>query len=310
MTNDITRDTQRIDCIDRRHFIAGAAAAAAAVAFPGRIGLAARAEQERFEICAFIKFVQSLSYDEMAESIAEIGFDGIESTVRAGGHVLPERVADDLPKQLEAVKRHGLDMTMITTDVLGVDQPLTESVLRTGAALGIKMYRMGFYRYDKKRGVMDQLNELRPRLKDLAALNRELGISAVYQNHSGADFVGAPVWDLQYLLQDVPVDEIGVAFDIRHATVEGGLSWPLQYDIVKPHMGAVFAKDFDWVGDKAEHVPLGEGRVDRKFFKMHAQSGIDCPVSLHVEYLKNGDAQDNLAAMRRDLATLRKWLNQ
>lgn len=294
---------------DRRFFMQGTLAGLAAT-LPYRYTQAAPRSNasERPPICAFIKFVQSLSYDEMAASIAEIGFAGIESTVRKGGHVDPEKVEDQLPKQYEAVKEHGLDITIMTTDVLGLDQPLTEKVLRTGADLGIKKYRMGFYRYDEKRSVMEQLKEIRPRVKELAALNGELGISAVYQNHSGANFVGAPLWDVRYLLQDIPVEQIGLAFDIRHATVEGGLAWPLNYDVMKPHIGAVYTKDFEWQGKKPEHVPLGEGRVDKKFFQMHQASGIDCPISLHVEYLKQGDAQENLAALRRDFGVLQEWL--
>lgn len=296
------------NAIDRRTFVGGAVAAAAAVAAP-RAALAADSHAaERPDICAFIKFVQSLSYDEMADRIAEIGFDGIESTVRRKGHVLPERVKEDLPRQLEAVKRAGMDITIMTTDVVQVDQPYTEDVLRTGAELGVKKYRMGFHRYDPKRGVMEQLDEIRPKMQELAALNKELGLTAVYQNHSGASFVGATLWDLRYLLEGIPADQIGSAFDIRHAHIEGGLAWPLHYDIMKPHIGAVFAKDYIWKGPKETHVPLGAGRVDKKFFKMHRDSGIDCPVSLHVEYLKQGDAEENLAALKRDYGVLCDWL--
>lgn len=294
--------------LDRRGFLGASIASAAALAVQGAPALAAGSSDARPPVCAFIKFVQALSYDDMASRIAEIGFDGVESTVRKGGHVEPERVEEDLPKQFEAVKRAGLDFTIMTTDVLSVDQPLTEKVLRTGASLGVKKYRMGFYRYQPGRSVMSQLADLRPQLLELAALNRELGLSAVYQNHSGPDFVGAPLWDLLYLMKDVPADEVGVAFDIRHASVEGGTAWPLHYDVMKPHVGAVFAKDFVWDGAKPRHVPLGQGRVDKKFFQMHRESGVNCPVSLHVEYLPDGDAEANLAALRRDHAVLRKWL--
>lgn len=295
--------------LDRRAFL-GTAAAATAAAWAQPAFAAPEAASGRPEICAFIKFVQSLSYDEMAERIAEIGFDGTESTVRRKGHVLPERVKDDLPRHVEALKKHGLDMTIMTTDVVRLGDPYTEDVLRTGAELGVKMYRMGFYTYDPDRGVMEQLDEIRPQLKELAAFNKELGLTAVYQNHSGAKYVGAPLWDLRYALEGIPKEQIGVAFDIRHATIEGGLSWPLEYDIIKPHLGALFAKDFDWFGKKADHVPLGEGRVDKKFFKMHKESGIEVPVSLHVEYLKKGDAEENLAAMTRDYKKLCSWLDQ
>lgn len=295
--------------LDRRVFLGGAVAAATAIASPGRLALANDTAASGTEVCAFIKFVQSLSYDEMAQRIAEIGFEGIESTVRKGGHVLPEQVEENLPKQMEAVKKSGMDITIMTTDVLDTNNPLTERVLRTGASLGIKKYRMGFYRYDESRSVMEQLDEIRPKLKDLAALNRELGITAVYQNHSGANFVGSVLWDLKYLLEEIPREEIGSAFDIRHATVEGGTAWPIHYDVMKPHIGAVFAKDFLWDGKKPKHVPLGEGRVDSDFFKLHKASGLDCPVSLHVEYLQKGDAEENLAALKRDYTTLKQWLS-
>ncbi len=296
--------------IDRRGFIGTSLAAAASVSLSSNLAIAANPLKAKPPICVFIKFIQSLSYDDMAKAVAELGFDGIESTVRKGGHVSPERVEEELPKQLEAVKKQGLDITIMTTDVLNLEDPLTERVLRTGASLGIKKYRMGFYRYDLNRSIMDQLNEIRPKLADLAALNKELGISAVYQNHCGADFVGSVLWDLKYLLEGIPKEQIGSAFDIRHATVEGGTAWPLHYDVMKPHIGAVFAKDFEWIGKKPEHVPMGEGRVDSKFFKMHQMSGIDCPISVHVEYLKKGNAQENLAAIKHDFNVLKDWLNK
>jgi sugar phosphate isomerase/epimerase len=294
--------------LDRRQMLYGTAAMALGAMLPAQVGCAAEPRSKKAPIVAFTKFVQSLGYEELGERIAAIGFDGIESTVRNGGHVDPAQVEVDLPKHVEAVRKAGIDVTIITTDVLGTDQPLTEKVLRTAADLGIKQYRMGFYRYDLRRSVMDQLNEIRPRLRDLAALNRDLGLNAVYQNHSGNNFVGAPIWDVHYLLEGIPREEIGIAFDIRHATVEGGLSWPLQYDLMKPSVGAVFVKDFQWKGRRDEHVPLGKGRVDPKFFAIHEKSGIECPYSIHVEYLPRAGADENLAALATDLKQLKSWL--
>lgn len=306
MPNDLPNDLLP-SAFDRRTFMRGAAASAAAAALPS-IGLANHHAAKRPELCVFIKFVQSLSYDEMAQRLAALGFDGIESTVRAKGHVEPERVKDDLPRQMEAVKKAGMDITIMTTDVVQVDQPYTEDVLRTGAALGIKKYRMGFWRYDPNRGVMEQLDELKPKVKELAALNRELGLTAVYQNHCGKKYVGAPIWDLRYLLEDIDPQDVGMAFDLRHATIEGGLAWPLHYDVMKPHIGAVFAKDFVWGEKKEQHVPLGTGRVDKSFYQTLMQDHLNVPVSLHVEYLKKGDAEENLAAIERDFGVLKNWL--
>lgn len=295
--------------IDRREFVSRAVLATSLGAVMGISASAGEQRSPSYRICAFEKFLQDLSYDELADTISELGFVGIEATVRKGGHVLPERVEDDLPKLVEALKKRDLEVTTMASDVLSPDQPLTEKVLRTAVGLGVKSYRMGFYRYDLTRPIVKQLEEIRPGLNELAALNRELGISALYQNHSDAKFVGATIWDLYLLLKDIPREEIGSAFDIRHATIEAGLSWPVLYDVIKPHIGALFVKDFVWKGKKAQHVPLGTGRVDPNFFKIIKRDNFQGPISLHVEYLPRGSTQENIDALRRDLKVLRGWLS-
>src|SRR5205814_8116826 len=57
---------------------------------------------ERLKIHIFSKHLQFLNYHDMAEAAAEMGFDGIDLTVRPSGHVLTERVETDMPKAVEA----------------------------------------------------------------------------------------------------------------------------------------------------------------------------------------------------------------
>ena len=78
---------------------------------------------------------------------------------------------------------------------------------------------------------------------------------------------------------------------------------------MKPHIGALFVKDFQWDGRKAKHVPLGTGRVNPKFFEMIKSDGFKGPISLHVEYLGKAGTQANIDALRRDLKVLRGWLS-
>ena len=62
------------------------------------------------EFHVFSKMFQSpvtKSVDELCELMAKAGFDGIQWTVRPKGHVLPERVAEDLPKVVAAAKKQG-----------------------------------------------------------------------------------------------------------------------------------------------------------------------------------------------------------
>ena len=110
------------------------------------------------------------------------------------------------------------------------------------------------------------------------------------------------------LIENIPPEQIGCVFDIRHAAVEAGEAWPVYFDLMKPHITAASFKDFRWNGRKSEHVPLGQGLVDPKFFQMLEASDFSGPISVHVEYLPKGDAKENLAAITRDFATFRQML--
>lgn len=244
--------------------------------------------------------------------MAELGVQGIEAPIRKGGHIEPDAVADKLPSLVEALKKHGLDIAVLTSDINDPNDPLTEKVLGVAAKLGIKRYRMKYFRYDLDQDVTEQIKAWRPQIKELAALNRDLGITGVYQNHAGRNYVGAALWDLPPLLEGIRPDEIGIAYDIRHATVEGGTSWPVTFNRIRPHLNVVYVKDFAWEGgEKPINVPLGKGRVDPNFFSILAKSGYDGPISLHEEYLDHRQPElvpEHLKAIKQDLATLRGWL--
>jgi sugar phosphate isomerase/epimerase len=291
--------------LSRRAFVSGGLGAAALAITPKLSAASASADHK---ICSFVKFVQSLSYDELAEKIAELGFDGIEATIRNGGQIEPNNAVDELPKLVEALKKHDVEITIMASSINSVDQPNTERILRAAALLGVKRYRLAYYRYDPKRSVTKQLQELKPVVKDLAALNHDLGITGVYQNHAGARFVGSTIWDLRELFQGISHDDMAIAFDIRHATAEAGLSWPLLFNVASEQLGAIYVKDFAWHDRRVENVPLGKGRVDKSIFNLVKASGFTGPMSLHIEYLEKGDVAANLAAMKNDLATLRTWL--
>lgn len=295
--------------LNRRQFLQQSATATlAATALPTAFSAAATSTNSPWKFCAFEKPLQNLSYDDLADFMAELGFNGIEATVRPGGHVLPERVEEDLPKFAEALKKRGLEITILTSGINSTAQPHTEKVLRTAGMLGIQRYRMLWWQYDLKKPIRAQVEALRPVLKDLVALNREVGISGLYQNHSGADMVGAPLWDLFELIKDYAPKDIGLAYDIHHAHVEGGLSWPTQFHLVKSHITAACVKDFVWDQNKVKDVPLGAGRVDKKIMTLLKEAKFNGPVSLHVEYGEGIGKQALRAAFRKDFDTLRGWI--
>ena len=58
--------------------------------------------KESFKLNVFSKTLQFLEINKMVNLAAEMGFDGIDLTVRPKGHVLPENVEKVLPKAVEA----------------------------------------------------------------------------------------------------------------------------------------------------------------------------------------------------------------
>src|SRR5450759_2716362 len=140
-------------------------------------------------ICAFSKHFHWTSVAETAAMCAALGYDAIDLTLRAGGHVEPERVEEDLPKAVEVIRKAGLQIPMVTSDIVDTKTPHAERILKTLQAVGIRLYRWGGLRYDPKREIPAQLAEMKPRVKDLAAMNRHYGVTAMYHTHSGFDQV-------------------------------------------------------------------------------------------------------------------------
>ena len=293
----------------RRSFLTGCAAVAASSLVQAD---PVSAQKNNNPVCVFTKPFNSLSFDELAQQVAAIGLQGIEAPVRAGGHIEPEAVPDELPKLVEALAAHGREVTILTSDVNDPSSPLTEKVLRTAAELGIRYYRMKYLKYDESRSITAQIRSWKGQLRDLAALNQQLGITAVYQNHAGRNYFGAPIWDLASALDGIDPTHLGVAYDIRHATVEAGMSWPIGFHRIRPHVQVVYVKDFVWGDRKPVNVPLGQGRVQKEFFSMLRQSGFAGPVSLHEEYLDHRRPElvpDHWKAIAQDYQTLRSWMS-
>lgn len=295
--------------ISRRQFLSRTLLASAACTLSPRGSMAAE-DAPRLPILGFTKPFQNIGFERTAEVVAEIGWSGIECPVRAKGQVLPERVEDDLPRLHEALQKRGLELGLITTDIRRVD-PLAERVLRAAARLGVKRYRLAYLHYDLAKPLLPQLARWKAELRDLAALNRELGIAGGIHNHSGKDYIGAPVWDLHELVRDFDPRHLGVCFDIGHATLEGGTSWPIEARLMEPHFTCVYVKDFAWEkgakGWQAKWGPLGEGMVRREFFDWLRKSRYAGPISQHCEYLE-GAGPEQMAQMKKDCALLKEWL--
>jgi sugar phosphate isomerase/epimerase len=301
-----------MELINRRHFAKNIALTTAALAAGfGTDSAPAQSAAKSYKIVGFTKPFQNLDAEQTADTITEIGWDGIECPVRPQGQIEPERAADELPKMIEALKKHGKELTIVTTSILSATQPGAEKLLRLAANLGIKRYRLGFFSYNPKKTMPGQVQEYIAIFRDLAALNKEIGITGGIQNHSG-EYFGAAIWDAWLALKDLDPHYLGNFFDIGHASIEGGLTWRNHARLMQPHFMTVSVKDFVWQkqpkgGAKSEWVPLGEGLLNKDFFKWLKTTPFDGPISHHAEY-KLGSGKPMIEQLRKDVEVLRGWV--
>ena len=294
----------------------------------GALLLAPKAQAKgKLKVCIFAKHLQFVQGEDLAKATAAMGFDGVDIALRKGGNIEPETMAKDLPALVNILRQHGLEVPMVTTDIADTETPLTEEILKTASALGIRNYRFGAYKWDAAKPYDAQLEAWKPRLAKLAALNAKYGMCAMYHTHSGVGVVGASIWDLWYLMKELDPNAIGMNFDVAHATIEGGLGgWIDSFKITGKYLRGIAIKDFAWGKDgkgvaQSQWKPIGEGMVKLpQFFSMVAQTPFAGPVQMHYEYPLGGanggkttltiPKEEVYAAMKKDLDKTRAMMAQ
>jgi sugar phosphate isomerase/epimerase len=277
----------------RRTFVKSVTAAGIMLPFHGLSDLSNEKtilpDSDKSLICAFSKLFQFLDYNQLSEVFAASGLDGIDLTVRPGGHVEPDNVKTDLPKAVAAAKKNGLSVYMMTSAITDTESKINQEVLKTAADQGVIYYRTGYLDYDYTRSIPDNLDNARRVLEKLAVFNEKTGIRGAYQNHHQQPRIGSPVWDLWSILKDIDPEWMSCQYDIWHAVIEGYSSWGNGLRLLSPYIKTRCIKDFTWLdhdGKKIpEAVPLGEGLIDfDAYFRLLNNLKLKGDTSLHIEY--------------------------
>ncbi len=280
------------------------------------------AQTERW--IAFAEFFQDMPLGDFAARVHSMGLGAVDLSIRAEGNVSPEAVETDLPRAADLLAAKRLRIGKITTAIQRADDPLTRRVLETARALGVTHYQVNNWLYRDFGSLRALRNEVRARLLDLAALNAELGMTGLIQNHSCEQF-GANLCDLDFVLDGIDPAHLGIYYDPAHAAIEGGgLGWLMNLDLISDHIAALGVKDFRWVmgnhrhcgGERlqsAEFCALGEGNTPwREVLPLIQRLNLAVPVVFFGEYrdencfdvLSAGAALDQVA---RDVDTFKQW---
>jgi sugar phosphate isomerase/epimerase len=296
---------------NRREFIKSASAFAAVSMLPNTAGF-------NGDICFFSKHLPAMDWTRLAQAVKKLGFGGIDLTVRPGGHVPPERAAEDLPKAVAAIRDEGLRVPMITTALTSAGDPAAKATLSTAGKLSIPFFKPGYYKYsfaDVRGELQKAMNEFR----SLTEISKQSGVQCGFHNHEGN--IGAQLWDVAQTIDQLDPKWVGYYFDIRHAVAEGGVAgWKIALNLAAPRIKMIAVKDSYWEksskGWRQVNCPLGQGMVDWKaYFKALRQADFHGPISLHLEYeipgaTKAAQEDNTLVVAQRDFEFLKARLQE
>jgi sugar phosphate isomerase/epimerase len=259
-----------------------------------------------------LKRTGGLSVDEAGDRIAKLGFDGVDLTVRPGGHVAPEDASQQLSGAIETFRSKGLSVPMITTGITDADEEYAEDIFAVADAEDVEYLKLGYWYYDGFGSIHEGCDSMREDLEGIRELSTEYDVTPAVHTHSG-DFLSANPAMLWSVLRDGKPEDLGIYVDPGHLVAEGSLSgWEMNLDLVRDYVAMVSIKDFGWSREQKngevewmeDWVPLGEGLVpwDRVFDRLDA-IGFDGPVSVHSEY-GNLDLEGLIDQTREDVEYL------
>ena len=306
--------------MDRREFITALSAAALAGCATSRDRTGSeKAATSRFHV--FSKMFQppvTKSPEELCDLMAGAGYDGIQWTVRKGGHATPENAKTELPRLVKMCEARGLSVETVCTGIVDGDDPVSETICRVAADCGVRQFRTGYYFYEEKNETfLQSMDRFRRAFASLADLGERCGVRAAYQNHStwGPAIFGGSLWDICECLRDLDPRHIGVEFDPMHAYFENYESWRHGFARVAPWIASIDLKDFHYALSEKNPkrmakrmVAAGEGVVPWPDVKrLIGQQNVDPLYIVHFEYDFDRtnlpkSVKDELDAFRRLLA--------
>ena len=95
----------------------------------------------------FTDNLADLSVARACESAKAAGFDGLDLTLRPGGHVRPEAAEVGLAEARRRPTPRASSIPMVSTAVTDVDSPHAESIFAAAAHYGARLVKLGYWEY-------------------------------------------------------------------------------------------------------------------------------------------------------------------
>lgn len=240
----------------------------------------------------FTKLFRGRTIEEIGDSAADLGFDGIDLLIRPGHQVEP-----DAPEAVAAAVRRlgedGLAVPMATTDLTDAAGS-AERVLAACAAAGIGLVRLGYWKYVPDRGYASCFEAARRDLDGLARLAERTGVRLAIQLHG--DTIHGSGAQTAALLTGHDPSLVGAYPDPGNQVVQDGREdWRFTFDVLRPWLCCVGVKNGGWFPAelsasgqrrwRSDWLGVPDGMVPWDDIAAHlARSGYDGLLSFHSHY--------------------------
>ena len=314
--------------IARRHFIARSATAGALLATARYACRPLSADDGAADaplatFAAFTESFQSWPIPKVCQQFKTIGLDGLDLTVRPGGHIEPADAPSKLPAAAQAARDHGVRIFMLSTAIVEAD-PQAERLLAAAAEAGVDRVKLGYYRYTEFGTLARQIDDARRKLEGVTKMAARHGVLPCVHIHSG-DTIPSGGAIAYLLIKDFEPEQFGAYVDPMHMTVEGGNDgWRQGLDLLAPWIAISSLKNCQWITTGRDD----DGQQRSSFRKCPLADGV-APIpqyiaalrplgyrglyTLHSEYADKGSwrvlsVDECLEQTRLDLEYARKFL--
>ena len=167
--------------------------------------------EKKITLSAFTKMWRTHTPEELAVLVRQLGFDGVEFTLREGYQVEPQDAERGLPKLAQTLRNHGVSITSVASDT-------REEVFAGCAAAGVPLIRV-MYWHDLAGNYMETESAIQQEIESFLPLCEKYGVKVGVQQHCGPSV--SSTMDLRHLLEPFNPKLVGGIWDAAHSGLAG-----------------------------------------------------------------------------------------
>jgi len=262
----------------------------------------------------FPKFFDTLSIEELAALVREVGLDTVNMVVRDGYWVTEADLAVAAPAFVKAMATAGIHVHFCAAGFSAQQMIEDETPLKILADNGITAFRMGYFFAEDGETPAVAMDRARGEMEEVATICGRIGIKAVYQVHHGM-LIASPS-AVFYLTRDLPEEAVGVMLDPGNQGFEGFEEWYRSVPLIGTRLRAIGVKDVTITRNPSEHdkpakgwkhewAPIDEGLTNWHAL-CHALGQINFDGTfIWMPFVEPEDQAANIRIIKREVAYLR-----